>query len=775
MLSQKKAVPPGPFRGPHRIAFLGNYLPRRCGIATFTHDLWQAVSGAAPEADCFVGAVNDCAEGYKYPDEVRFELQEKELDTYRKAADFLNFNNTDLLCVQHEFGIYGGPAGSHLLTLLKGVRVPVVTTLHTILKEPDPVQATVMEELTDLSDRLVVMSNKGAEILRETYGVPDSKVDIIAHGIPDIPFADSSNYKAQFGVEERSVLLTFGLLGPGKGIEYVIYALPEIVQQHPDVVYLVLGATHPHLLADGGDSYRLSLKRLAEDHGVNKHIIFYDRFVSLDDLKEFIGATDIYVTPYLNEAQITSGTLAYVFGAGKAVVSTPYWHAQELLADKRGVLVPFRDPGAIAEAVCGLLDDAPRMEKIRRDAYAMGREMIWPAVAKRYVETFQTVCAVRKTAPRATFGERTLDSQPQALPPHHLDHVIRMSDTTGMFQHAIFNAPNYHEGYCTDDNARAFILSVLLDEFGDRKPSASLNDLATIYLAFLAAALNGDSGRFRNFMSHGRIWSEEFGSEDSHGRALWAAGTGAGRSRNAGHSKLSAQLFERGLGVVETFTSPRAWAFTLLGIHEYLRRFPIQPNISAMRSTLTERLVELWHKCSSKDWPWFEMSLTYENARLCQALILSGQWMPHPEALEIGLESLHWLASIQTSPSGCFRPIGNDGFYPRGGVRAVFDQQPVEAQAMVSACQEAFRATRDAKWTDESKRAFEWFLGRNDLGEALYDFTTGGCSDGLHIDHVSENQGAESTLAFHIALAEMSVAGQPFPQLHPILPETSTT
>ena len=751
-----------------RIAFLGNYLPRLCGIATFTHDLCEAIANAEPASDCFVGAVNDRLSGYAYPARVQFELQEKEFDSYGRAADFLNFHNADVLCVQHEFGIYGGPAGSHLLALLEEVRMPVVTTLHTILREPDAAQKIVMQGLVAHSDRLVVMSHKGAEILRETYGVPDAQVDIIPHGIPDLPFIESSFYKAQFGVEGRQVLLTFGLIGPGKGIENVIEALPEIVRRHPNVVYLVLGATHPHLLEREGERYRLSLERLTGDQGVAEHVIFYNRFVSPDDLREFIGATDIYLTPYLNEAQVTSGTLAYFFGSGKGVVSTPYWHAQELLADGRGVLVPFRNPQAMAAGVSELLSDPARLEKIRHDAYAMGRDMIWPAVAQQYLDSFQRARADRKSLSRAAFAEWTLDSRPQALPPLRLDHVVRMSDGTGIFQHAIFNVPNFHEGYCTDDNARAFILCNLLDELGDLPPSKNLDKLATNYLAFLAAALDYDSGRFRNFMSHGRQWLEEAGSEDSHARALWATGTGAGRSRNDGHRKLSAQLFERGLPVVASFTSPRAWAFALLGIHEYLRTYPLEATIAAARATLTEKLVQNWKQFATDDWPWFEPNVTYDNARLCQALILSGQWMPHAEALEIGLESLRWLVSIQTTQANHFRPIGSNGFYERGGARADFDQQPVEAQATVSACFEAYRATQDETWSSEAKRAFEWFLGRNDLGLPLYDFATGGCSDGLHCDRVSENQGAESTLAFHLSLAEMNYAH--YLIMHPPLP-----
>lgn len=645
--------------------------------------------------------------------------------------------------------------------------MPVVTTLHTVLQAPNAAQRKVMEELVERSDRLVVMANKGAEILRDTFAVPDKKIDVINHGIPDMDYVDSSLYKQQFGVEGRPVILTFGLIGPGKGIEHAIEALPEIVRRHPKVVYLILGATHPHLLAGEGERYRLSLNRLAEKNKVREHVIFHNRFVSLEDLKEFIGATDIYLTPYLNEAQVTSGTLAYVFGAGKNVVSTPYWHAQELLADGRGALVPFNDPQAIAESVSDLLDDEPRMERIRREAYAMGREMLWPAVAKRYLESFQHACAIHNASPRAAFAQWTLNSRPHALPPGKLDHVIRMSDGTGILQHAIFNVPNFHEGYCTDDNARAFILCNLLDEFGDEPTSGSLNRLATSYLAFLAAAFDYETGRFRNFMSHGWKWLEDFGSEDSHGRALWAAGSGAGRSRDSGHRRLAAQLFEHGNPVVENFTSPRAWAFTLLGIHEYLRRYPGGKSINSLRANLTEKLVNCWHATSTADWPWFEDSLSYDNARLSQALILSGQWMPNPEALHIGLKSLRWLASIQTTQAECFRPIGSNGFYERGGSRADFDQQPVEAQAMVAASHEAFRATQDDSWNEEAKRAFEWFLGRNDLNAPVYDFVTGGCGDGLHADGVSENQGAESTLAYHLALAEMNAAQQlitfPFP------------
>jgi glycosyltransferase involved in cell wall biosynthesis len=750
---------------PDKIAFLGGFLPRLCGIATFTHDLCEAVAAEVPAAHCYSGAVNDLPESYDYPPRVRFELAEKDLDSYRRAADFLNFNKAEVLCVQHEFGIYGGPAGSHLLALLKEVRMPVVTTLHTVLRDPNPDQRRVMEELIRRSDRLVVMAEKGAEILRETYGVRDAQVDLIPHGIPDMPFVDSSFYKTQFGVEGREVLLTFGLLGPGKGIEYVIKALPEIVRRHPKVVYLVLGATHPHLVAREGESYRLGLERLAEDLGVKDHVIFYNRFVSIEDLKEFIGATDIYITAYLNEAQITSGTLAYVFGAGKAVVSTPYWHAQELLADGRGILVPFRDSKAIAEGVSAYLSDPPLLLATREKAYGIGREMIWPATARRYLESFKRARSDRTAVPRMAFADWTLAVRPYDLPPFKLDHVVRMSDDTGIFQHASFNVPNFLAGYCADDNARAFILCTLMEELDGRSPGKDLDRLATSYLAFLAASWNEKTNRFRNFMSYGREWLEESGSEDSHARAIWATGCGARRSRNEGHRKLSARLLERGLPAVLSFSSPRAWAFALLGVHEYLRARPESAAMTAVCATLTEKLLGLWKGFATEDWPWFEPAATYDNARLCQALILSGRHLPHPEALRIGLASLSWLASLQRTQAGHFRPIGSDGFYTKDGARADFDQQPIEAQAMVAACLEAYQATGDPGWSRDAKRAFEWFLGRNDLGLPLYDSGSGGCGDGLHADRINENQGAESTLAFLLSLAEMRLAEHPIASL----------
>lgn len=747
-----------PSSRPTRVAFVGDYVPRQCGIATFTHDLCEGVATEFPKTNCLVGAVNDRLDGYPYPARVRFEFHEKDIDSYRRAADFLNINNVEVLCVQHEFGIYGGPAGSHLLALLRDVRMPVVTTLHTVLRKPSEEQRKVIDELNERSDRFVVMTERGADFLREVYGIPEGKIDVIPHGIPDVPFADPNFFKDQFGVEGKTVLLTFGLLSPNKGIEYAIEALTRILKEHPDVVYIILGATHPALMAREGESYRLRLERLAEACRVKSNVIFYNRYVTLDELQEFLGAADIYLTPYLNEAQITSGTLAYAFGTGKAVISTPYWHAQELLADDRGVLIPFRSADAIVEAVGKFLANPTKLHAMRKNAYVLGRAMIWPVVARQYMQSFEKARTGRMQPPaRKAFAGQTLEKRAYQLPPLKLEHLFRMTDNTGILQHAVFTVPNYNEGYCTDDNARAFILTVLLEELESRSAADNLENMAAKYLAFLQAAFDPATARFRNFMGFNRRWLEKKGSEDSHARALWAAGTALGRSRNEGYRKLCAMLFERGLPAVETFTSPRAWAFTLLAIHEYLRRFSGDRVASAMRDVLTERLVNLHQKVSQPDWVWFENIATYDNARLSHALILSGYWTSQPAVLNIGLDSLRWLTKVQTAPAGHFRSIGCNGFYPRGKERADFDQQPLEAYATISACLEAYRVTRDVSWWASARQAFEWFLGRNDLGLPLYDSATGGCRDALHQDRVNENEGAESSLAFYLSLAEMTL------------------
>jgi glycosyltransferase involved in cell wall biosynthesis len=739
-----------------KIAFVGDHLPRKCGIATFTTDLLAAVSSAHPQSQCLAVSVNDIPGGYEYPEVVRFEIEEQDLSSYLRAADFLNISNVDIVCLQHEFGIYGGPAGGHLLALLRELKMPIVTTLHTVLQEPRPDQRRVMEGLIALSTRLVVMAERGRQMLQDVYRAPPAKIDLIAHGIPDVGFVDPTYFKDQFGVEGRVVLLTFGLLSPNKGIEYVLNALPEILAEFPEVVYIVLGATHPNELRENGEAYRLSLEILAKKNKIEKNVIFYNQFVDLENLKEFIGAADLYITPYLNEAQITSGTLAYTFGAGKAVISTPYWHAAELLAEDRGVLVPFRDATAIARETIGLLRDDVRRHAIRKSAYRLGREMIWSNVAQLYMRSFECSRLEAASRPRRFLSGKTLDRKPRELPPMKLVHLARMTDSTGVFQHAFFSVPNFSEGYCTDDNARAFILAVLLGETGE--DPVRVRTLATTAAAFLHHAFDLKTKRFHNHMSFDRRWLDEQGSEDCQGRALWALGTVVGRSPFRSFQMMAGQLFALALPALTGFTSPRAWAFGLIGIHEYLRRLSGDSMANQTRETLTRRLMDRFEASAHPDWQWFEEELSYDNAVLAQALIVSGQATGQPAVLERGLQALRWLTEVQVSEKGHFRPIGSNGFYRRGGPRATFDQQPVEAHATVSACLEAYRATGDSWWHEQAQRAFDWFIGWNDLGLELYSPGTGGCRDGLHVDRVNRNQGAESTLAFLLSLAEMRLA-----------------
>jgi glycosyltransferase involved in cell wall biosynthesis len=737
-----------------KIAFIGNYLPRKCGIATFTHDLCTSVATQFPGSDCFVVPVNDLAQGYDYPREVRFEIEEQERDSYLRAADYLNFANVDLVCLQHEYGIFGGPAGSHVVRLLRNLRVPIVTTLHTVLAQPDGDQRRVLGQVVDLSARVIVMTERARTMLHEVYDVPLAKIDLIAHGIPDMPFVDPAFYKDQFAVEGKYVALTFGLLSPNKGIEHMLRAMPKILEEFPNFVYIVLGATHPNLVREQGEQYRISLERLATNLGIKANVSFYNRFVDLDELLEFIGVADVYITPYLNPAQITSGTLAYAFGCGKSVVSTPYWHAEELLADGRGVLVPFADSTALAREICALFHDDPRRHAMRKKAYLLGREMIWSHVAHQYMDSFQRARRSRLDVMVKPQAVRTLAEVPMELPGWRLDHLYRLSDSTGIIQHACYTIPNFTEGYCTDDNARALLLTLLLEQMGNGSPQT--RRLASTYAAFLNFAFDREMRRFRNFMSFDRSWLEQTGSDDCQGRSLWTLGACVQRSKWRDLQAWASEIFDLALPAILDVPSPRAWAFALLGVCHYLERLGGARHASQIRDTLMHRLIECHQNTGADaDWCWFENYLAYDNARLSQGLIVGGASAGNQQALDLGLKTLSWLVEKQKAPAGHFRPIGCYGFATREGVRAQFDQQPVEACATVSACLAAHQATDDAAWLKEARTAFEWFLGSNDLGLELYDAKTGGCADGLQEDRINQNQGAESTLSFLIALAEM--------------------
>lgn len=759
-LVEEKVVPLWPIHSrsvlPSRIAVVGNYLPRKCGIATFTTDLCDAIHAEYAATELLALPVNDTEEGYDYPARIRFELSQDKLVSYFQAAEFLNFSNIDLVCLQHEYGIYGGPAGGHILELLRRLQMPVVTTLHTVLRDPNPDQRAVMEEIAALSDRVIVMSRQSMEILQEVFHVSPEKIDLIPHGIPDLPFTDPNFYKDAFATEGKDVLLTFGLLSPNKGIENVIRALPSILSRHANVVYMISGVTHPHILRhDGQDKYRSFLQNLVKELGIEDKVIFRNRFVSAQELVELIGAADIYITPYKHKGQVVSGTLAYALSAGKAIISTPYLHAIELLDNERGVLVPFDDPQAIAAKTIELLDHGTLRHAMRKRAYLYARDMVWHRVAQQYMGSFERVYNERLRSPRATFSAVNTEKALDRLPAIKLDHLQRMTDQTGIVEHAVFVIPNYPEGYSTDDNARALIVAILLEEFGSAAPLGSL-DLASRYLAFLWLAFDPTTKRFRNCLSYERQWQEPEGSEDSHGRALWGLGTVLGRTRDSGLRGAAGRLFGLAVPASVEFKSPRAVAFASLGIEEYLESFPGDRAALNAADALANRLLDCYRAHRSVDWKWFENVLAYSNARLPQALIRAGNRSGKMEVVSAGLEALEWLAMIQRCKlKGHFVPIGSHGFYSKNTEKARFDQQPVEACAMVSASLEAYRTTGQGRWRKDAWTAFNWFLGDNDLQIALYDPTSGGCRDGLHPDRANENQGAESTLSFLMALLEM--------------------
>lgn len=737
---------------PIRIAFIGNSLPRRCGIATFTTDLCHAVAASRAGIETRIVAMTDNGRAYDYPSGVSDQIDDARLEDYADAADALNAGKVDVVSLQHEFGIFGGEAGSHILTLLSHLTMPIVTTFHTILAEPTPAQRSAMNRIIDISSKIVVMAKKGRELLQTVYNVPADKIEIIPHGIPDFAFVEPDEAKEKFGFSGKTVLLTFGLLSPNKGIEIMIDAMPSIMKSQPDAVYVVLGATHPNLVRDQGEAYRGSLVARVEQLGIEWHVVFFDRFVDQATLLDFISMCDIYVSPYLTEAQMTSGTLAYSFGLGKAVVSTPYWHAQELLSDGQGILVPFGDARAIGQEIAALLTNKVRRKAMRERAYASSRSMTWERTAERYLQIFGSVA--REQRRTATEQVRRLKSSfADRVPPDmRLGHFHTMCDDTGLFQHAVRSVPNRAHGYCVDDNARALLLACALNDPGETRLSETLTARLA---AFIQHAWNPDTARFRNFMSFDRRWLEDTGSEDSHGRTLWALGECARNDASLPRRQWAADLFLTALPIVGSFRSPRAWAFTLLGLDAYCAAVPPSTDVGGFRRLLASRLVSILSSVETRNWVWFEEGLAYDNARLPQALILTGMAVGEPVYVEAGLRSLSWLMTMQTAPGGVFRPVGTESFGDRRMTPRAFDQQPLEATATISACLAAWRADGDDAWKTGAVRAFAWFMGDNDLSTPLVDLETGSCRDGLHQDRPNENRGGESVVSYLLSLAEV--------------------
>jgi len=723
-----------PFR---QLALIGNALPRKCGLATYTSHVADALRQRYPAMTVDHYAMDD-GSGVEYlPDIQTIAADDKA--AYRMAAERIEASGAEAIWLQHEYGIFGGPAGSDILELTGATSLPLILTLHTVLEDPSAEQEEVLIRLIARADRTIVMAATAAEILKRRYDVPADEISIIPHGVPDRPLRDPDELKPRFGWQDRKVLMTFGLIAPSKGIRHMIEAMPAIVAEHPDALYEIVGATHPNLVRHEGEGHRAMLIELAGKLGVGDHVRFVDRFVEQDELLDMLQAADIYVTPYLNMAQVTSGTLAYAVAVGKPVISTPYVHAREILADGHGVLIPPSDADALAKATLGLLSDDEQRHRLARAAYRRGREMLWPRVVERSLEPIGKE--------RAASPPRLLP-RPLALP---LDAVIRMTDEVGMLQHAVHSVPNRDHGYCIDDNARALMAVVRRDD----QQSA---ELAHIFAAFVQHGWNPEQRRFRNFMGYDRQWLESCGSEDSNGRTLWALAVAATRSASLSLRDWALRLFEEAAPYADELSAPRAKAFAGMGGLELLRAGVDHDLGRWLIEQSAGQLMHFHSRYARDGWDWFEPELAYDNARLPELLIRAGMALDEPEMIERGLGALRWLVERQTSPRGMFRPVGCHGFCRPYAAPLAFDQQPIEASATIDAAAAAFEASGQPEWRAVADDAFAWFFGDNDAGIPLADSRDGGCFDGLMATGINRNQGAESILSLHLAALTMREA-----------------
>ncbi|UZK65640.1 glycosyltransferase family 4 protein [Sphingomonas sp. M1-B02] len=732
------------------IALLGNFLPRKCGIATYTTDTYSALKQRYPAVQVDVYAMDDHPGRYAYPAEVTRAIPQDDRSAYVDAARAIEASGAQAMWVQHEYGIYGGPAGEFLIALLDRLSIPVITTLHTVLEKPSADERRVMDALLRRSARVIVMAERGRDILKRVHGADSRKVAMIPHGVPDRAFADPDDFKTAFGWEGRDVVLTFGLLAPNKGIETIISAMPSVVAAHPEALYVVLGATHPNLVAHEGELYRDRLKALAAEKGVADHVRFVDAFVEYDELIDYLQGADIYATPYTNPAQITSGTLSYAVGVGKAVISTPYVHATEILADDHGVIVDFGDVAAFAREIERLLSDKAARLALSRRAYARGRTMTWPRLVENAMSELQTMVAAK---PRR-FSKANIQLTP--LKPD-LAAVERMSDATGMLQHSIYSVPDRRHGYCIDDNARALILMSKMDDVDE----VVRDKWTSVYASFVQYAWNADARRFRNFMNFDRTWCEDVGSEDSNGRAIWALGVTARDARAQKHRDWASMMFDTTASIALELGSPRAHAFAMLGAAAMIEAHPGHELSRTILTRFGEELIALLDAARRPEWQWFEIVLAYDNARLPEALLRAGKALGRADFIEVGLSTLDWIVGRQTSPEGRFRAVGSESFGRPYAEPLQFDQQPLEAQATVDACVAAYEATGDDRWTEEALKAYRWYLGANDLDLPLATAQDGGCFDGLMPSGLNRNQGAESILALQLANCAISALSKP--------------
>jgi glycosyltransferase involved in cell wall biosynthesis len=728
-----------------KLAFIGTYPPRECGIGTFTKNLFNAMldknSSTKFKSEGFVVAMNDNDLTYKYPEEVKLTIRQQRQEDYLKAAEFINLSGADLCILEHEFGIYGGESGVYILPLLHRLEVPVVVTLHTILKTPSYNEKVILIEICKMAQKIVVMTLKAIEFLIEVYQVPEEKIELIEHGVPDIYFAQEQS-KKEFKLQRKKVLLTFGFIGRNKGIETVIRALPKVIDKYPDVIYIVLGKTHPNVLRHSGEEYRIFLMRLVKTLRLEKHVVFLNEFIDEQNLFKYLYASDIYITPYLNEAQITSGTLSYAVGVGAAVMSTPYWHAVELLADGRGKLFNFNDSDSLSSTMIQLLDHPSDLRKMKKKALDFGRRITWPKTGEKYVHL---VTGVAEMPPQITEKD-DVQLDLLILPPFSLAHINRLTDDTGIIQHAKFGIPNLKEGYCLDDNARALLM--VLMAYWQIKDKRAL-ELSPIYLSYIHYMQNPD-GTFRNFLSFSRNFLDEVGSEDSFGRTIWALGYLLGNAPNDAYYQTGKMVFFNAAPNFEKLTSIRSIANTIIGISLYLKSNLSDDLMTERLRNLTGILQFRYHECTTSDWQWYENLLAYDNGILPLAMLHAAEILHDEKVNKIAIESMNFLTS-HTLKDNYLSIIGNEKWYKKEGERSVYAQQPIDAMAMVLMYHQAYHLTRDKAYLSKLYTSFLWFLGENDLRMSLYDFETKGCCDGFESYGVNRNQGAESSLAYLIS------------------------
>jgi len=730
-----------------KIACIGNYPPRECGIATFTKDFVESLlSGGAldsSETEAYVVAMNDHDQHYNYPPVVVQTINQNLPQDYLKAVKYINYSNAEVCFLQHEFGIYGGNSGVYILPLIHRLKIPLIVIFHTVLKEPSYNERNIIIEIGKTASKIVVMNSLAIEILHDVYDIDPNMIEVIPHGVPKYDFSQSLYNKKRFKVEGKKTLITFGLLSRNKGLETVINALPPVVEKHPELLYIILGKTHPAVVRSSGEEYRNYLKLLVRKHKLLRNVYFDDRFVETDELLSYLSATDLYVTPYLNEAQITSGTLSYAVGAGAAVISTPYWHARELLADNRGVIFDFNDSEALSQILLDLLDNPDKLKALRKNAYEYGKQTTWPQIGRKYLNLAEITMK--------SYTKKDLDEEwvvkPLLLPQFSIDHVLRMTDTTGILQHAIYNVPRFNDGYCLDDNARALLMSVMA--YSQQKDKEALR-LIPYYLSYIQYMQN-ENGTFRNFLGYDRRFLDEVGSEDSFGRTIWALGYLVRHYPTDAYSEIGREMFVGAYPCFRELTSLRGIANTLIGICHWLHRFPGDEGMLQTLKDLTERITHRYKDHKTESWHWFEPTLSYDNGIIPYALLHSYEMTGDGETLKTAMETMSFLESI-IFKEGYVSLIGSEEWFSKGESRSQFDQQPINAMAVVLMYHQAYMVTKEKQFLQKMFNSFMWFLGENDLRLPLYDFETSGCNDGLKSNGVNRNQGAESTLAYLISL-----------------------